>query len=173
MLAVVPQSSPPPAGGPPVTQQGAPHGISLFDHAEIAARIAEGDTSTAAILAVRGLTEAAWNESTMYWMKQMGDDVLEHGQSARIPLLYSDAFGKAQDALKPPPQMDAASYAALVVDVQAAGGPAQPLAVRGLSTADYLRLSRHYAAVLTSDPEAARLFQDTYEALHAATASPS
>lgn len=152
-------------GGEDVTQQGAPHGIRLHDHAQIAAEIAEGDRTTAKVLEVHGLTEAQWNESTIHWMTRLGDDVREHGQDARIPHVYSDAFGKAQDALKPVPSMDAGSYAKLVVDIQLAGGPAQPLAVRGLSTADYLRLSRHWARVLSSDAAQASAFFEVYEAL--------
>jgi hypothetical protein len=98
-------------------------------------------------------------------MKRIGDDVLEHGQDARVPHVYSDAFSKAQDALKPVPEMDAATYAKLVVDVQIAGGPEQPLALRGLSTADYLRLSRHWARVLSTDPGQAAVFAEVYERL--------
>lgn len=163
----VPGSSSPPAENPRATQQGAPHGVTLFDHAQIAAQIAEGDELTGSILATRGLTEEQWNESTLYWMGRMGDDVRDHGEDARIPLVYSEAFGKAQDAIKPPPDMDPRSYARLIVDIQRAGGPAVPLAARGLSTADYLRLSRRLAVVLSSDPEASRAFAETYEALHA------
>lgn len=151
------------AGDP--SQKGAPHGITLFDHAQISAEIAEGDRTMAAVLEEHNLTEAQWNESTMYWMTRLGDDVREHGQDARVPHVYSDAFGKAQDALKPVPATDARSYAKLVVDIQLAGGPAQPLAVRGLSTADYLRLSRHWARVLSSDAAQASAFFEVYEAL--------
>src|SRR5689334_15550577 len=115
-------------GSGAAAQQGAPHGITLFDHAEISAEIAEETRPMAVILEARGLTEAKWTESTMYWMKRIGDDVLEHGQDARVPRVYSDAFGKAQDALKAAPEMDAATYAKLVVDIQLAGGPDQPLA---------------------------------------------
>jgi hypothetical protein len=147
------------------TQQGAPHGITLFDHAQISAEIAEGGQSTAEILERHELTEAQWNESTIYWMGRMGDDAREHGQDARIAHVYSDAFAKAQDAIKPVPPSDAAAYAKLVVEIQSAGGPAQPLAVRGLSTADYLRLSRHWARVLSTDPEQSRIFFETYQSL--------
>ncbi|AGP41420.1 hypothetical protein BE04_11245 [Sorangium cellulosum] len=94
-----------------------------------------------------------------------------HGQDARIPLVYSDAFGKAQDALKLPLTMDAASYAKLVVDIQVAGGPTQPLAVRGLSLADYLRLSRHMARVLSSDAAEAKTFSEAYQHLQPAAGS--
>jgi hypothetical protein len=146
-------------------QRGAPHDVALFDHAQIAAEIAEGDRPQAAVLEAHRLTEAQWNEASIYWLQRMGDDVMANRENARIPLVYSDAFGQAQDALKPLPETDAASYAALVVAIQAAGGPADPLAARGLSTADYLRLSRHWARVLSSDPEQAKTFFEAYQAL--------
>ena|ERR1700733_13922693 len=153
------------AGG--TTESGAPHGVTLSDHAQISAEIAEADRPAAAILDARKLTDAQWIECTRYWMGRMSDDVRDNGENARIPHRYSDAFAQAQDARKPQPPSDAAWYAKLVVDIQRAGGPAQPLAARGLSTADYLRLSRHWARVLSSDSEAARLFFEAYQALHA------
>jgi hypothetical protein len=152
-------------GAMEVGQTDAIHGVTLFDHAQIAAQIAEGDRSTAAVLEARGLTEAQWNESSIYWMTRMGEDVREHGKDARIPHVYSDAFGEAQDALKPAPPMDAASYAKLVVDIQIAGAPAQPLAARGLSMADYLRLSRYWARILSTDPAQAAIFFEAFQSL--------
>jgi hypothetical protein len=94
--------------------------------------------------------------------------VREHGQEAQSPHVYTEAFSKAQDALGPVPRGDAASYARLIVDIQRAGGPAQPLAARGLSTADYLRLSRHWARVLSADPAKARAYFEAYQALQPA-----
>jgi hypothetical protein len=143
-----------------------PHGITLFDHAEIAAEIAEGDRPLAEVLAARKLTDEAWNESTMFWMKRMGDDALAHGKDARVALVYSDAFSRAQDARRAVVDMPPEAYAALVVEIQRTGSPARPLASRGLSTADYLRLSRAYAATLTTDAEVAARFAATYEKLH-------
>lgn len=153
--------------------RGAPHGITLFVHAEIAASIAEGDRPIGEILEAHRLTEAQWNEASIFWMTRIGEDVREHGEDARVPHVYSEAFSKAQDALKPPPRMDAAAYAELVVDVQVAGGPAQPLAARGLSLADYLRLSRHMARVLSSDPAEAKMFFDAYQSLQPAAEATS
>lgn len=154
-------------------EHGAPHGITLFDHAQISAAIAEGDRPLAEILTPRGLNEAQWNESCAYWMTRMGDDVREHGKDARIPRVYSDAFSRAQDSVKPAPPMDAAAYAKLVVDIQRAGGPAEPLSARGLSTADYLRLSRHWARVLSTDPAQQKTFFETYQALQPAAPQES
>lgn len=147
-----------------------PHGVTLADHARISAQVAEGDRPLAEILEPLGLAEAAWNEATIHWMTRIGDDVQKNGKDAELPNVYSQAFGEAQDALKPLPPTDAASYAKLVVDVQLAGGPAQPLAARGLSTADYLRLSRHWAKVLSSDPAQMKIFFDTYQRLQPAPA---
>ncbi|HSN97764.1 MAG TPA: hypothetical protein VLS89_05680 [Candidatus Nanopelagicales bacterium] len=139
--------------------------LTLIDHARISAEIAEGNRPSAAILAAHGLTEAQWSEASIFWMTRLGEDVREHGKNATMPHIYSQAFSSAQDALKPPPWMDAAAYAKLVVDVQVAGGPTQPLAARRLSLADYLRLSRHWARVLSTDPAAAKVFFETYQRL--------
>jgi hypothetical protein len=142
-----------------------PHGITLADHARISAQIAEGDRSLEAILAPLRLSEEAWNAATIHWMTRLGEETLQRGKDAELPHVYSQAFTEAQDAIKPLPPTDAASYAKLVVDVQLAGGPAQPLAARGLSNADYLRLSRHWARVLSSDPAQEKIFFDTYQRL--------
>ena len=140
--------------------RGAPHGVRLFDHAQLAAEVAEGDKPDAKLLEAHNLSEAAWNEATVYWMTRMGDDVMDHAEKARIPLVYSDAFSKAQDALKPLPAMDVDGYATLVAAIQHTGSPAQPLAARNLSTADYLPLSRHFAKAMAADAmRAQRLFE--------------
>jgi hypothetical protein len=143
---------------------GAPHGITLFDHAEIAAAITEGSTPMAQVIAARNLTEQQWNESTMHWMTRMGDDVRANAENARVAIVYSEAFGKAQDALKATVTMDVTAYAKLVTDIQLAGGPAAALAARGLSLADYLRLSRHFAHVMSADPSESKRFFEAFQA---------
>lgn len=145
------------------TARGAPHGVTLFDHAQIAAEVAEGDKPLRAVLEAHNLSETAWNETTMYWMTRMGDDVRDHAEKARIPVVYSDAFAKAQDALKPLPPMDIEGYATLVAAIQRAGSPARPLAARSLSVPDYLRLSRHFAKTMAQDPNQAQRYFDTLE----------
>lgn len=141
-----------------------PHGVTLFDHAQISAEIAEGDRPTSAVLEAHRLTEAQWNEVTLHWMKRMGDDVMKNRENARIAIVYSDAFAKAQDALKPLPPVDVEGYAALVAAIQRSGSPAPPLSARNLSNADYLRLSRHFARSMASDPAEAKRFFDTLQA---------
>jgi hypothetical protein len=146
-------------------ERGAPHGVTLFDHAQISAELAEGDRDAARVLAVHGLNDAQWNEATRHWMKRLGDDVRAHAENARVPIVYSDAFSRAQDAIKPVPPMEVEGYAAIVAAIQAAGSPEQPLAARSLSQADYLRLSRHFARVMSSDPAQAARFFDHLQAL--------
>ncbi|MEJ7728280.1 MAG: hypothetical protein WKG00_03610 [Polyangiaceae bacterium] len=151
-----------------VAERGAPHGVTLFDHARISAEVAEADRSQAAILESHGLTEAQWNEATQYWMRRMGDDVMQNQQHARVPLLYSDAFSGAQDALKPLPRMDIEGYATLVAAIQNTGSPAPPLAARALSMADYLRASRHFARLMAADAAQAQRFFEILQALQPA-----
>jgi hypothetical protein len=157
-------------GGGKATEHGAPHGITLFDHAQIAAELAEGDQTLKAVLDAHELTESQWNESTLYWMQRMGDDVLANAERARIPIVYSDAFSQAQDAKKPLPPLDVEQYAELVAAVQAEGDPARPLAVRSLSNADYLRLSRHFAKAMAADAALSQRYFERLQALGAAEA---
>jgi hypothetical protein len=154
-------------GGGDTRERGAPHGITLFDHAQISAELAEGERPLAEVLDAHRISEAEWNESTQYWMKRLGDDVLVNAERARIPIVYSDAFGKAQDAIKPLAPMEVEQYAELVAAIQAEGSPDQPLAQRGLAQADYLRLSRHFARAMAADPALSKRFFDRLQALEA------
>lgn len=153
---------------PRATTEAAPHGLTLFDHARISAEIAEGAPPFAEVLRRNDVSEAAWNESTIYWMKRLGDDVLANGQHARLPELYSSAFGQAQDGMKPVPAMTPVEYAELVAQILVAGGPAEPLAARNLSQADYLRASRRFARQFAAQPADAQAFADRFAALTAA-----
>lgn len=141
------------------------HGITLVQHAQIAARIAEGDVPLAKVLEAHALNEDQWNEATMHWMMRLGEDVAKHGATAALPHDYSDAFARAQDAIRPVPAMTPEDWAILTVEIQNTGGPARPLAIRNFSTADYLRLARHWAKVLSSDPIQGKRFFVAYEAL--------
>lgn len=148
-----PGSSPPP---PP------PHGLTLFDHARLAAALAEGDRSASEILAGAALTEAQWAEATAYWMGRIGDAVAREGELARVPLVYSDAFAEAQDAIRPAPEMDGAGWANLLADIQEAGAPERPLRARKLRVADFQRLGRAMAARLVRDPEENARFAEVF-----------
>jgi hypothetical protein len=144
---------------------GPPHGVSLIDHALISAEIAEAQQPTAKILEQHRLTESAWTESTMYWMKRIGDDAVAAGAEARLAIVYSDAFGRAQDGLRPVPVLTPEEWAALTVEIQQRGNPAAALAARNLSHADYLRLARHWAKALSSDPGLNNRFVAAYDSL--------
>lgn len=146
---------------------GAPHGITLFDHAILSAEIAEQREPLREILARRGIGEPAWNESTAFWMQRMLHDAVDHQERARIPIVYSQAFSDAQDALAPVVAMTPAAYAELVVEVQEAGGSNLPLSKRRLSQADFQRLVRHFAKRLSGDPDEAKTFGDRFAALTA------
>ncbi len=143
----------------PAPAEAPPHGITLEQHAQIAAAIAEGTRAYAEVLRSVQLTDAQWNESTAYWMPKLAEDAQRNGARATLAILYSDAFGNAQNALAPLPAMTPEEWATLTVEVQREGGPAAPLARRRLSLADYLRLSRSFARRLSRDPaEEARFF---------------
>ena len=160
----------PPNGdvAPTAATEGPPHGITLIDHAKISALVAEGDRPVAKVLEACKITDNQWSDSTTYWMTRMGDDVAKSGVDAKIPIVYSDAFGKAQDAIKPLPEMSPEEWATLTVEIQTIGNPARPLATRNLSQADFLRLARHWARTLSSDPAQNKRFFATYVSLQPA-----
>ncbi len=146
-----------------------PHGIDLEQHARISAALAEGTRPQREVLEALGITEAQWNESSAYWMPKLAEDAQRNGAAARLPIVYSNAFSEAQDAAAPVPQMSPEDWAQLTVEIQVEGGPGQPLARRNLSLADYLRLARHFAKRLSSDPEEQRRFFERFLALQPPT----
>ncbi len=142
-----------------------PHGISLEQHAQISAEIAEGTRPQAEVLAGHDISDEAWMEATIHWMTRLGEDVQTNGSDATLPHVYSHAFSIAQDALSPVATMTVEDYAKLVVDVQRAGAPDRPLAARRMSNADYLRVARHFATAIAEDSDLSERFFATYEAL--------
>ncbi len=135
--------------------------LTLEDHAAISAEITEGPSPIARVLEARGISEPAWNEATTRVLRALADDVRAHGAAATLPLIYSDAFTRAQDALRALPDLDVEEWAALSALVEAAGDPRVALVARGLGLGDWLRLSRHWAARLASDPALRARFDAT------------
>jgi hypothetical protein len=146
--------------------EGAPwEGMSLERYAQLSAQMAEGDRPPSAVLAAHGVGEEDWQQASQHWLLAMANDAQANGADAELALVYAEAFGRAQEALKPLVPMTPEEWALLTVEVQRSGGPAQPLARRRLSNADYLRLGRHFARTLARDPALAQRFAQAYEAL--------
>jgi hypothetical protein len=152
-----PSPSQPPAPPPPR--------ITLEDHARISASIAERDRSMKEVLEAERIDESAWMDATSYWMKKMAEDAAQRGVEATLAIDYSDAFSRAQDAIRPVPEMTPEEWAGLAAEILIAGGPGRPLAARNLSQADYLRLARHWAKRLAGDPAQNRRYFVTFEAM--------
>lgn len=133
-----------------------PHAIDLATYAEISAEIAEGDRPVADVLGQRGLTDAQWSDATTFWTRRMGEDA-STGEP-RLALEFSDAFARAQDALRPLVTLSVEEWARLRNDIDAEG-VAPALAARGLRLADYARLVRHWAKALASSPALARAYE--------------
>lgn len=132
--------------------------LTLEEHAAVSAEIAEGASPLARVLESRGLTPSAWHEATERVMRALADDARAHGADATLPLVYSEAFTRAQDALRPIPDLSPEEWSALTALVEAAGDPRAALVTRGLGLGDWLRLSRHWALRLARDPEARARF---------------
>ncbi|MEZ4447384.1 MAG: hypothetical protein R3B72_50375 [Polyangiaceae bacterium] len=151
--------------GAPTTLEVGPHGLTLVAFARISAELAEGDRPMQEVLDAHGLDETQWNASSNFWMKRMGDDALANGQHATLALVFSDAFAQAQAHLKAIPSLTIEDYAAIVVEIQTQGSAVRPLAQRNLSNADYIRASRHFAALMASDPAVAERFFEQLQKL--------
>jgi hypothetical protein len=151
-------------GAPPASADSDAPKLSLTQHAEISAQLAEGTRPQREVLNEPELSEAEWNHATQFWMLRIAEDTQTHGAAATLGILYSDAFAKAQDGLKGVIEMAPEQWATLSVEIQQQG-PARPLARRNLSNSDYIRLARHFARVLSSDPRAHDRYWQTYQAL--------
>jgi hypothetical protein len=138
--------------------------LSLAEHASLSARLAEGTRTQAEILSEQGLSEDEWNEATRVWMMRLARDTELHGAGATLAIIYSDAFAKTQAQLKAVSSMAPEEWATLSVEIQQRG-LAQPLARRNLSNADYIRLVRHFASLLSTNPSAHGRYWQTYQAL--------
>ncbi|MDB4934367.1 MAG: hypothetical protein JWP87_1339 [Labilithrix sp.] len=136
----------------PLAHEGPPSGVNLFTFARISAAAAEIDRPLAEILAKESLTDAQWTEVTLFWARRMGEDA--RNAEPRVALAFSDAFAKAQDALKPVVVLSPEAWDALVLAIDdAPDGPARVLAERGLGMADFSRLTRHWARALARPSE--------------------
>jgi hypothetical protein len=126
--------------------------VNLFTFARISAAAAEGDRPLAEILAKESLTDAQWTEVTLFWAHRMGEDA--RNEEPRVALAFSDAFARAQDALKPVVVLAPEAWEALVLAIDdAPDGPTRVLAEHGLGMADFSRLTRHWARALARPRE--------------------
>lgn len=140
------------ADSKPLQTNGGPN-VSLEQHAQIAAELAEAKQSQTDVLRAHGVTEPDWNNATLYWMDQIGRDVQDNGADASLAMAYSDAFGRQQDSLGGKMAFTAEQWAELQFDIEREGSLAVPLETRQLSQPDYFRLVRIFSKRVAQDPE--------------------
>ena len=148
-------SEPSPADAPPA----APGGLSLERFAALSAALAEGDRPLPALLAAHDLDEAVWQAATAHYTRLLAADAMD-GDGA-VSDRYAAAFARAQDALRPVPDLTPEAWAELCVAMAGPRG-AEALAERGLSAADHLRLTRAWAARLGRERETARRYHEAF-----------
>jgi hypothetical protein len=137
---------------------------SIEQFAEVSAEIAEGDRPLTEILGLRGLSPEVWREVSAFYTRLIAD-AMESDDTGPADL-FTAAFVRAQDAQRPIAPMTPEEWAALVMDVSRAG--TEPvLSARGISSAHYLRLSRHWAKVLAGDKAQAQRYFQAFYALEA------
>jgi hypothetical protein len=139
--------------------QTAPGGLSLERFATISAAIAEGDRPLPAVLAAHDLDEAVWQTATAHHTRLLAADAMDG--DGTLSERYAAAFARAQDALRPVPELTPEAWAELCVAMAGPRG-AEALAERGLGTGDQLRLARFWAARLGRERETARRYHEAF-----------
>jgi hypothetical protein len=129
---------------------------TLEQFAAIAAELAEGDRMASDVLKAHGLSEKGWRELSEQYHCVITADALASDEP-RLAEDHAASFARAQEALKPAPEMTPEGWAELVVQI-GSGNAEAALASRSLSSADYLRLSRHWAKTLGQDRAAAQRY---------------
>lgn len=142
----------------PEAEDAAPAGVDLVLYASVSSDLAEGDATVPAVLARHGLDARRWAHASSVWTRRVTVDAL--GEERPLATRYSDAFTARQDAYRPVPPMSPEAWAELVVEMGRDG--ATPLAARGLSSSDYLRLSRHWARALGGSPELSERYSQRF-----------
>ncbi len=137
----------------PTTPGDAP---TIPEIASIAAAIAEGDRPAEAVLTERGLTLPRWRDISTRAAYLLAED--EAAADA-----YAEAYCRAQDALRPVPDLTPEQWAELCMEM-AADGP-EALARRSLRHADWLRLSRRWAGALARERSLAARYEKRLFAL--------
>jgi hypothetical protein len=137
-------------------------GSPLERFAEIEARLAEKRERAEAILARVGLDAEAWSAVRDAFAAAFAREAFASGE-APLADRYAALFVTAQDAIAPVPDLTPEAWAELV-HAASGGGLDASLAERGLTRADYARLSRHWAARLGKEPPAARQYAEAFYA---------
>lgn len=128
--------------------------VSLEQFATISAALAEGTEPQSSVLARHGVTDALWLAAQVHWNRVFFEEAEAGAHDATDA--YARAFAAAQDALKAVPVLSVEAWAELTLDVAHEGGDA--LARRALTTADHMRLSRHWSSLLASDRQLSKQF---------------
>lgn len=138
----------------------APVDLGVEAYARVMAELASAPgAARAAVLARHGLDEESWSTVDAHWQAEIsaamdadGDDVPE------ILSVYAAAYGEAQRAQAPPISIEA--FARVTRLFQANGDVTAALAKVGVTMADYVRASQHWARRMTEDAELEQRFHD-------------
>jgi hypothetical protein len=147
----------------PDTSTPRPNLLPLETYARISAKLAEGDRTRAEVLREEGQTEDAFAAAEADWNERIVVDTFANGTLAGK---LSEAFVRAQDGIRPAPEMSVEAFADLV-EAAGAEGLTRTLSAAGLRAADWQRLHRAMARTLGKDRALGRAYA---EALYRAIA---
>ena len=133
-------------------------GVSLEAYARISAEVAEGRRDAGDILREKQLTQVQWLAVEQEWAIRIAAAALRGDLSFAQD--YDQAYVEAQSALGPEqPTHTLADFASIAAELELAQDTAPVvLARRGLTIADFARLSRFWNALLGQDSQLSRSF---------------
>src|SRR5690349_18202463 len=107
--------------------------MSLEAYAALSAAVAEGDRTLDEVLRAAGVDPRAWRAAQVEWNHAIALDEMTDG-AAGLATQFGDLFARAQDALKPVPELAPEQWAAISDDVVRHG--TDVLARHGLTAPD-------------------------------------
>jgi len=131
-----------------------PGSFAIEEYAEISAALAEPDVDREAVLAARGLDEAAFAEIDRACQDALSR-AMEADDDGVPPLLaaYAEAFGRARARLAADAGVISIErFGDATREISRRGDPVPTLGRLGISLADFLRANEHWTRRMLEDP---------------------
>ncbi len=135
--------------------------LDIRAYAALAATLAAGDRPRGAILAARGLDEAAWEALDRHHQEQLSR-AMDDDADGVPPLVaaYAEAFAAARARTTGAAALlTIERFGDATREIQRSGDPTAALARLGIALDDFLRANEHWTSRMMSDAEVLRRFR--------------
>jgi hypothetical protein len=144
-----------------VEYDGVRMGDSIEEYAQVMAELASAGDARRQILACHGLDEDRWEAIDANWQAQLSKAMEQESDADGVPEIlsrYTTAYAAAQRSIAPPISLDQFAMVTRLLDTS--DDVRASLAKVGVTFADYVRGSEHWARQLAGDPALARHFHE-------------